>query len=66
MKILFQYTVLLHTYDEKGAYKDSEMVIPPIFRLAKSEKDLLFAITREIPDKYVEIPDNIQIIIRNF
>lgn len=65
MKILFQYAVILHKYTDK-VYVDSEMIIPPIFRLAKSEKDLIFAITREIPDKYADDPDNIQILIRNF
>lgn len=66
MKKLFQYAVLLHNHNDDGAYLDSEIIIHPSFRLAKTEKELLFAITREIPEKYVENPDNIQILVRNF
>jgi len=66
MKTLFQYAVLLHKYDSNGSYVDSELIVEPTTRLAKSEKDLLFAVTREIPEEYVENPDNIQIIVRNF
>ncbi len=66
MKHLFQYAVILHKYGPDGAYVDSEMITPPLFRLAKSEKDLLFALTREIPEKYAQDPDNIQILVRNF
>ena len=65
MKQLFQYAVVLHKHTDK-VYVDSEIIIPPTYRLAKSEKDLLFSITREIPEKYAEDPDNIQIIVRNF
>ena len=65
MKTLFQYAVILHKYDNKS-YVDSEVIIEPTTRLAKSEKELLFAITREIPEEYVDNPDNIQIIVRNF
>jgi hypothetical protein len=65
MKQLFQYAVILHKYVDK-TYVDSEVIIEPTTRLAKSEKDLLFAVTREIPEKYVENPDNIQILVRNF
>ncbi len=65
MKQLFQYAVVLHKYDGK-AYVDSEIIIQPTTRLAKSEKELLFAITREIPEEHAKDPDNIQIIVRNF
>lgn len=64
--ILFQYAVILHKFDEKGNPLDSELILGPDYRLAKSEKDLLFALTREIPEKYVDNPDNIQILIKNF
>ena len=70
MKQLFQYTVLVHEYEQKEngnkVYKDTKMISEPKFELAKSEKDLLFKITREIPEQYASDPDNIQIIIRNF
>lgn len=65
-KILFQYAVILHKFDEKGNPLDSELILGPEYRLAKSEKDLLFALTREIPEEHTENPDNIQILIRNF
>ena len=66
MKQLFQYVVLLHEYDEEGVYTDSKIIIEPTNALAKSEKDLIFKITREISDEFAENPDNIQIIVRNF
>jgi hypothetical protein len=66
MKKLFQYAVLLHTYDKEGKYEDSKMIIPISSALAKSEKDLIFKITRDIPDTYAENPDNIEIVVRNF
>jgi hypothetical protein len=66
MKKLFQYAVLLHKYDEKRVYLDSEIIIEPSTGLAKSEKDLIFNITRKIPEKYTSNPDDIEIIVRNF
>lgn len=70
MKQLFQYVVLLHKYEEKESgkqvYQDTEVIMGPKFELAKSEKDLLFKITREIPEEYASNPDNVQIIVRNF
>lgn len=66
MKQLFQYVVLLHETDKDGEYVDSKIIIEPTFALAKSEKDLVFKITREIPDEFAKDPDNVQIIIRNF
>ena len=70
MKKLFQYVVLLHEYEssEKGSrvFKDSKIIIEPKFTLEKSEKDVLFKVTREIPDEYTKNPDDIQIIVRNF
>ncbi len=69
MKRLFQYAVILHEYetkDGKKEYKDSKIIIEPKIVLAKSEKDLVFKVTREIPDEYAENPDNVEIIIRPF
>jgi hypothetical protein len=74
-KQLFQYTVIVHKYkDQTGAamqsntkiYDDSEIIIQPKFELAKSEKDLVFKITREIPEEFAGDPDNIQILVRPF
>ena len=69
MKNLYQYAVLIHKYEEKDnkkVYVDSELIIEPKTVLAKSEKDLIFKVTREIPEKYAIDPDNVQILVRNF
>jgi hypothetical protein len=66
MKKLFQYAVLLHSYDKDKLYLDSKLIIAPTTALAKSEKDLIFKITRDIPTEFAENPDNIQILVRNF
>lgn len=66
MKQLFQYAVILHERDKDGNYLDSKIIIEPTTVLAKSEKDLVFKITREIPEEHASDPDNVQIVIRNF
>ena len=66
MKTLFQYAVVLHKYDKDNNYVDSKIIIDLTTALAKSEKDLVFKITREIPEEYAANPDNVQIYIRNF
>jgi hypothetical protein len=66
MKQLFQYAVILHERDKDGSYADSKIIIELTTALAKSEKDLVFKITREIPEEYAGDPDNVQIVIRNF
>jgi hypothetical protein len=66
MKRLFQYAVILHKYDTKRNYVDSEVIIEPSTKLAKSEKDLVFSVTREIPEEHTANPDDIEIIVRNF
>lgn len=66
MKQLFQYAVILHERDKDGVYVDSKIIIELTTALAKSEKDLVFKITREIPEEYAGDPDNVQIVIRNF
>lgn len=66
MKQLFQYAVILHERDKDGTYLDSKIIIELTTALAKSEKDLVFKITREIPEEFAGDPDNVQIVIRNF
>ena len=66
MKHLFQYAVVFHQYDKDGDYIDSKVIIEPKIALAKSEKDLVFKITREIPEEFAEDAQNVQIIVRNF
>lgn len=70
-KQLFEYAVLYHSKTKDSVPPASvnyntEIIISPTTALAKSEKDLIFKITREIPEKYVDESDNIQIIVRNF
>lgn len=66
MKQLFQYAVVFHQFDKNGDYVDSKLIIEPKVALSKSEKDLIFKITREIPNEYAEDAQNVQIIVRNF
>jgi hypothetical protein len=66
MKQLFQYAVLFHQFDKEGDYVDSKVIIEPKVALSKSEKDLVFKITREIPEEFAEDAQNVQIIVRNF
>jgi len=73
MKKLWQYAVILHEYEaNEGSaavskiYKDSKLIIEPTIVLAKSEKDVVFKVTRLIPEEYAENPDNVEILIRPF
>lgn len=73
-KQLFQYAVILHEYEKpketstsnSPIYVNSKMIIEPKFEMARSEKDLVFKITREIPEEYAGEPDNVEIMVRNF
>lgn len=68
-KQLFQYYVLLHKYETingKEEYKDSEIIMEPKTALAKTESELLFHITREIPSQFADKPDNVEIVISPF
>lgn len=69
----YQYMVIVHEYEEdktnpKGGpiYKDSKVIIDLKTVMAKSEKELVFKITREIPEQHAGEPDNVEIIIRPF
>jgi hypothetical protein len=70
MKQLFQYVVILHEYEltktNDKVYKDSKIIIEPKLILAKTEKDVLFKVTREIPEEFASNPDDVQILIKNF
>lgn len=72
-KKVFQYMVLLHETEEDKTnpkagptYKDTKVIIDLKTVMAKSEKELVFKITREIPEQYATEPDNVQIMIRPF
>ena len=69
----FQYMVLLHEYEKDETnpksgptYKDSKVIIDLKTVMAKSEKELIFKITREIPEQFAGEPENVEIIIRPF
>ena len=69
MKKLFQYAVILHEFKEgekEKEFVDSKLIIEPKFILAKSEKDVVFKVTREIPEEYATDPDNVQILVKGF
>lgn len=72
MKRLFQYAVILHEYKVSDAnatakeYVNSKMIIEPKYLLAKDEKEVLFKVTREIPEEFATDPENVQILVRNF
>lgn len=69
-KKLFRYYVLLHEFDKKEdgskIYRDSKLVIEPKNVLALTEKEVVFKVTREIPEEYATEPDNVEIVIGNF
>jgi hypothetical protein len=68
-KQLFECVVMFDKYEEteKGSvYKDTQIVIQPKFVLAKDEKEVLFKMTREIPEEFATSPDNVRIYVRNF
>lgn len=66
MKHLFEYVVLHHEHDKHGDYVDSKIVINKSTILAKSEKEVMFHVTRQIPEEFAGDPDNVEILIRNF
>lgn len=65
-KKLFRYAVLLHKTDKEGNFTDTELVIEPNTMLAKNENQVLFNITRQIPESAAADPDNVEIIISSF
>lgn len=70
MKKLFQYVVLLHEYEttekEGKKYKDSKIIIEPKNILAKDDKEVIFKVTREIPEEFAKNPEDVQILVKNF
>lgn len=61
---------LVHIYETKEdgtkVYKDSKIILDKKQVLAKSDKEVAFKVTREIPEEYASDPDNVEIIIRPF
>lgn len=69
-KRLFTYAVIVHIKKEMDTKTveefDSKMVIEPTTILAKNDKDVLFKVTRLIPEEYTTDPENVEIIVRPF
>lgn len=65
-KSLFTYAVLLHSFDKEGEYEDTKVIIEPKTILAKTEQDVAFKVTREIPEEHAKNPENVQILIKAF
>ncbi len=65
MKKLFQYVIIYHKFAD-DEYVDSTIVSEPKFILAKSEKEVLFKATREVPADIAEDSDHVEILVRNF
>lgn len=68
-KKLFQYAVLLHTYetvDNKEVYKDTEIIIEPTVILAEDQNEVQFKIVRLIPEEKAKNPRNVEIAIKPF
>ena len=68
---LFSYAVIVHEYEPSKdglgeVFKDSKIIIEPTTVLAKMEKDVIFKVTRLIPEQYASNPDNVEILIRPF
>lgn len=65
-KNLFNYCVLLHTPKKGEKEGTTEMIVPPTYELANSERELVFKVQREIPAKYANDFDNLEIKVANF
>lgn len=68
---LFQYVVILHikaTNEKTGVseYTGAEIIVEPKYLMAKSEKEVVFKATREVPEDKAGDPDNVEIIVRPF
>src|SRR5581483_862857 len=66
---LFQYAAILHvkSTDDKGKVEwGAELILDPKTVLAKTEREVVFKATREIPEDKASDPDNVEIIVRPF
>lgn len=61
---VFQYVVLWHP--EEGSEESSHIVVQPTTVLAKSEKTVGLIAAKEIPEKYADKLDELEISIRQF
>jgi hypothetical protein len=65
-KSLFNYAVLLHKRNEKNEIVDTIVIVEPKAILAKSEKDVAFKATREVPEDKIDNPEDIEILVSPF
>lgn len=70
LKKLFEYVILKHNYKEEEGkepfYLDTELIEGPLTMLAKTEKEVMFKLTKELAPQHSANPDNIEFVIRNF
>lgn len=65
-KNLYNYAVLFHERDAKGNYVNTTVILEPKTMLAKSDKEVAFKATREIPESYTNNPEDVEIVISPF
>lgn len=66
---LFQYAAIYHkkeVKDGKEVYTGAEELVPLATMLARTDKEVLFKIVRQIPEDKSNDPENVEIIIRGF
>ena len=65
---LFQYAVLLHPVEKKDEVNEekSQIIVDLKSTLSLDEKAVVIKASREIPEKYLENLDRIEIIVRSF
>jgi hypothetical protein len=64
---IYQYAVVWHPdEDQEKEGKKSEIIINPDYLLAKDERSALITLSRNIPEKYLDQLDQLEIAIRPF
>lgn len=71
MAKLFEYAIIFHpkvTKDTSGNETQGadELLVPPKFVLAASDKEAAMRAAREIPEKYVDRLEQVEVCVRPF
>lgn len=71
MAKLFEYAIVFHPKTVKDAQGNEtqgpdELVVKPTFVLAKSDKEVAMRAAREIPEKYLDTLDQVEVCVRPF
>jgi hypothetical protein len=71
MAKLFEYAIIFHpktVRDGQGneTQGPAEILVQPTFVLAKSDKDVGIRAAREIPQKYMDLLDQVEVCVRPF